>query len=212
MAKTIVKVYSYPRSGNYFLTESLRKHFYTSQDFSLTMNNRGMHRYSDGEMTTQQHLVTVKTGKLFGSHSLPHHCNWSKKNGIYIRRNPFDVFLSYFKLMHNITYEVNKNKFNNWITERGIKIWVEHIKKWAATGIYTIYFEDLVKSYEEEMQKIADTFNLPTPNNGYQAPDPVGWNPSGRIGKDTIGYGKRLWSDKKIAILEYEMKEAGVEI
>lgn len=157
--KSILRVYSHPRSGTHFLEAFLAKNFYKKKDLSISEIMWG--HWSNRKINKQGNPY----GLLFGHHFFPTHSNF-KAPGIYIIRDGRAVAYSIWKT-HNFLHkdidgkisfsdflntpldwygspskksDINITIFEHW--EKHCSDWLdfsEHEKK-----LLIIFYEDLV--------------------------------------------------------------------
>jgi len=190
MENKAIKIYSYKRSGTHLLMKSLYDNFEISDTaLNIKSSNCNLHWYNQNDKALNG--VTVPWGKLFGSHSLPNKVNFNKQRSIYIFRSGIDVLWS-----NHRTFKIKKD-FNDWITQKVIENWMNHVIMWLQVGIYSIQFEELIQDFDKTIINIETKFKLKRKNLNFTKTDIIiGWSP----GSGSVNGAISQWNDENIKL------------
>lgn len=182
---SLIKVYSFPRSGTNFLMKSLQSNFFPNIDLSSSGQS--------GHWTNRQ-FIKNEYGQLFGSHT--NYIPPVSQKSIYIYRDVRDVVLSIWKSYNFINPKDHKNlTFKqfihyklDWVNTPGqkslptlnsIEQWNKHTQHWEVNkheNILFIRYEDLVLNFSETLDTIRKFAKLSSAQ--YSKPELVGLSPN----------------------------------
>lgn len=169
--KTLVKVYSHPRSGTHFLEAFLAKNFYKGEDLYVASVTWG--HWSNRQINPEGNLY----GKLFGNHKFPNKKNTERK--IYIARDGRAVAYSVWKTPNFLHKDISNLSFKEFLRtpidwygtpsnkkEANLTIfehWAKHINSWNEFAVQNdqlliINYEDLIAEPYQQYLKIHNRY------------------------------------------------------
>lgn len=139
----------FPRSGSHWIRIVLEEYTDGKSPISNFLDAKNE--------TVQQMYSRARRGEFKGTHDME--LTFDHPYVIYLYRNPIDCIFSHMK------YEkINLN--NKKKLDKFLNIWIAHIYKWHFREQFTkkkviICYENLVKNFVEEFEKIVQFLNLP---------------------------------------------------
>lgn len=208
------RVYGHPRSGNHVLAALLQKALFPEmRPIEVTNANTGhwtqrkhSAKYCVDGVEQEDPVLKMPYGRLMGNHMFP---NMVPKvsRAVYVVRDGRDMALSFWnwkKFRATEQADMPLTEFLrtpiDWRGSPGYRRilkkryvlfdhWRDHVSAWLKTDALWIRYENLVKSPEKVVAKVARHFDLRVFDDG-SLPDAVGWNPSG--GRPRVG----VWRDE----------------